>query len=694
MFDKNLAYVIEKLLKESTDNRFKLKEIEKILRIRKYKHKDLIDTLFALVREKRIKLKARKYSALDDEKFETITGSFDARSLAKNKSYAFVITEKFDIYVSSEDILNAYHNDQVEIQIKYSRNRKKYGIITKIISRKSDIFVGVVQKYGNQIYLTPDNSRIHTNFNINDLNDAKPGEKVVLKILNWGNRELQKLPIGDVTEVLGKAGEPEVEILSVIKQYGLPLVFPEQVLAELKDIPEIIPESEIKNRIDLRDLITFTIDPVSAKDFDDAISLEKQKDKVILYVHIADVAHYIQPGSNLFNEVLNRGNSYYFPKKVIPMLPEKISNKICSLRPFETKLTVTVITEFDNSYNIINQEVVESIIESNARFSYEEIDALFDKQEHEIPSDIAEILLEMRKLSSALIQKRINNGYLQLNIPETEYIFDDTGHIIDLQRSKQTESHILIENFMLIANEYIAGQLSDKPTLYRIHEIPDEEKVMNMKDIVEKYELELTTQINFNLSFQKLLEAMPDNSFHRVFDRMILRSMKKAKYSILNQGHFGLAMDTYTHFTSPIRRLCDLIVHHQIKDRINSRSDKFNKPELKTFAEIASERELIADESEREVDIKNKLNFMKKKLGEEYEGIIVALRKNAIIIEIDRYPVTGVVPIQSLKDDYYEYNEQYMRFFGRKKGNIYKLTDKVKVLVSLISDDIYFQLIK
>ncbi|MCK4695033.1 MAG: RNB domain-containing ribonuclease, partial [Candidatus Cloacimonetes bacterium] len=321
-------------------------------------------------------------------------------------------------------------------------------------------------------------------------------------------------------------------------------------------------------------------------------------------------------------------------------------------------------------------------------------DALFDKQEHEIPSDIAEILLEMLKLSSALLQKRIKNGYLQLNIPETEYIFNDTGHIIDLQRSKQTESHILIENFMLIANEYIAGQLSDKPTLYRIHEIPDEEKVMNMKDIVEKYELELTTQINFNLSFQKLLEAMPDNSFHRVFDRMILRSMKKAKYSILNQGHFGLAMDTYTHFTSPIRRLCDLIVHHQIKDRINSRSDKFNKPELKTFADIASERELIADESEREVDIKNKLNFMKKKLGEEYEGIIVALRKNAIIVEIDRYPVTGVVPIQSLKDDYYEYNEQYMRFFGRKKGNIYKLTDKVKVLVSLISDDIYFQLIK
>ena len=694
MFDRKLAFKVKKFLENNSHNRYKIKDIAREIHVKKHKHKDLIDTLFKLTKNEEIILKSRKYSSLHIKHKNYVIGTFDATSLAKNKTFAFVNTHDFDVYVSIEDTLTAYHKDKVEVEVRYSRNSKRRGIITKIIERYQDSFVGILQEYKGKFFLVPDKSKIHTHFIINDLSNAKTGEKVVLKILNWGNRELQRLPVGDVKEVLGKADDPKVEIISVIRQYELPLVFPDAVLSELKEIPQKITEDEISRRKDFRDLITFTIDPASAKDFDDAISLEKLDDGYNLYVHIADVAHYVRPRCNLFKEAVNRGNSYYFPGKVIPMLPEKISNNVCSLRPSEDKLTVSVITKFDRELNIQHQEVYESVIRSNARFAYEEIDSLFDGEENSIDKELADVLDEMRKLSFALQQNRIEKGYIQLNIPETEFIFDEEGYISDLKRSQNTESHKLIENFMLVANEFIAKQLSNQKTLYRIHEEPDEKKLEVVKDIVSKYELKFKIDDNLNKSIQKLMESMPNENYHRVFDRMILRNMKRAKYSVDNFGHFGLAMQNYTHFTSPIRRLCDLVVHHQIKTKIHSQSKKFQPEELFNFAKIATEKEMLADESEHEVDFKNKINFMKKKLGEEYSGIIVSIKPSALIIELDRYPVTGIVSISSLKDDYYGFYEQQMRLIGRRKGKIYKLTDKVKVLVSKVDDDVYFELIE
>ncbi|MBC8415251.1 MAG: VacB/RNase II family 3'-5' exoribonuclease, partial [Candidatus Cloacimonetes bacterium] len=522
---------------------------------------------------------------------------------------------------------------------------------------------------------------------------AKPGEKVVLKILNWGNRDLQKLPVGNIIEILGKAGDPEVEILSIIKQYELPLTFPENVLQELNNIHLEIPQEEIIRRTDLRKLTTITIDPASAKDFDDAVSLEKNEDEFTLYVHIADVAHYVSHSSNLFAEAVKRGNSYYFPKKVIPMLPEKISNKVCSLRPFEEKLTLTMKTVYNADFSIKSQEVVESVIKSDARFNYDEIDAHFEG-EKKIDKELVIMLDDMRKLSSALSVKNIKHGYLSLNIPETEFIFDEDGHITDLQRSRQTESHKLIENFMLVANEFVAKRLSAKPTIYRIHEEPEEEKLVKLKKLVRNYSLKFDLGKERHIALQELLNSLPDESHHRVFDKVVLRSMKRAKYTIQNMGHFGLALQNYTHFTSPIRRICDLVVHHQIKDKLNSQQERFDKNRLIQIAESATENEMIADEAEREVDLKNKLNFIKKHLGEEFEGIIVAIRPALMIVELDRYPVTGIVEISSLKDDYYNFMEEHMRLVGRKSGKIYKLTDNVKVFISRVDDDIYFQIME
>ncbi|MCD4796419.1 MAG: ribonuclease R [Candidatus Cloacimonetes bacterium] len=694
MYDKRLAHKVKKYLEVNKDNRLKIKDIAKAIHLKKHKHKDLVDTLFKLVRDEEIHLKNRRYSAIRIKTADYIQGTFDATSLAKNRSFAFVTGREEDIYISGEDTLNAYHGDIVEVEVKYSRNHKRYGIIIKIVERKHDSFVGTVQEYKGKYYLQPDNSKIHTDLLIDELSNAKPGEKVVLKILNWGNREYQRLPVGNIIEVLGKAGDPEVEILSIIKQYELPLTFPDYVLSELKHLPDEIPDDEIARRKDLRNITTFTIDPASAKDFDDAISLESSEQGCDLYVHIADVAHYVQPKSKLFSEAVNRGNSYYFPKKVIPMLPEKISNKICSLRPFEDKLTVTVHTKFDHEFKIRSQEVYESVIRSNARFSYEEIDNFFDGEDINIEKELANVLKKMRKLSSALLQQRLEKGYLLLNIPETEFIFDEDGHISDLQRSRQTESHKMIENFMLIANEFVAKQLFKQKTIYRIHEEPDEKKIYELKEVAAKYQIEFKIENNLNNTLQVLLESMPDEDHHRVFDRMILRNMKRAKYSVDNYGHFGLAMQDYTHFTSPIRRLCDLTVHHQIKAKINSSSILFSPQKLFDLAGIATEKEMLADEAEHEVNLKNKIIFMKKKLGEEYSGIIVGVRPSKMIIELDRYPITGIVSISTLKDDYYEFYEQNLCFIGRKTGKIYKLTDKVKILVSKIDDDIYFQLIR
>ena len=692
MYDKNLAYKIKKILEDRPHNQFKIKEISQAIGIRKHKYKDLIDTLFKLSRDKEISQKNRKYQAIKVKTSKYITGIFDATTLAKNKSYAFIKAEPEDIFVSSEDTLNAYHNDSVEVNVEYQRNGKKYGIITKVVKRANENLVGTLQEYNGKHYIIPDNSRIHTNFAVNDIASAISGEKVVLGVTNWGSRDYYKLPAGNILEVLGKAGNPDVEILSVIRQYNLPLEFPQNVLSELEAISDEIQDNVISKRKDLRDLLTFTIDPASAKDFDDAISLVKDEKGLTLYVHIADVAQYIGIKSKLFEEAAKRGNSYYFPKRVIPMLPEKISNKICSLRPFEDKLTLTVQTKYNNNFKIISQRVYESIICSNARFNYEEIDDFF-KEKKEFEAEIADTLKIMRKLSANLTQNRVKCGYLRLNIPETIFIFDDEGHVVDLDRSKETASHKIIENFMLVANEFIAKELSDGKTIYRIHEKPDEKRLLNLKEEISSYNIKMEMNKNLNTVLQDLLDKLPDENYHRVFDRKVLRSMKKAKYTVENLGHFGLAMRNYTHFTSPIRRISDLIIHHQIKNKLNSKQTPFSASHLFKLAKIATEREMIADESEREVDLKNKTIFIKKKVGEEFEAIIIAVRNNALIVELNKYPITGIVSISSLEDDRYEFFPQHSRFIGKRKGKIYKLTDPLNVLLDKVDDEIHFKVL-
>ncbi len=701
MHNKEIENKVIKILSENTRNKYSLKELSKILKIKKHKYKELVHTLYNLLKEGRIELKNKKYYikkyVKKEKKIKTgvFEGIFDASALSRDKSFAFVICEDFDVFVSSEDIKNSFDGDTVLVEVYQQRGKKRYGKILKIIKRKRDKIVGTIFRYKSKDILIPDNKKIHKDFKIVKTEQTyKTGDKAILKVDYWGNFEEGLLPYGKIEKILGKSGDPDVEILATIASMDLPLEFPKPVLKELKYINAKIEPKDIENRTDLRHLTTFTIDPESAKDYDDAVSLFDTGNGYILYVHIADVAHYVKPNGKLFKEAYNRGNSYYFPKMVIPMLPEKISNKICSLRPNEEKLAITVETHFDKDAAIIKQKVYESIIESDTRLTYKQVDELFETHKsNEIDPDIQTVLFEMRELSKKLTKKMIKRGYLSFYLPESEYFFDNKGQITDIKYSSETESHKLIENFMLIANEFIAKKLSYHHTIYRIHELPDLNKVEEIRLLLLNYGIKTKSNKDMNKMFQDILKALPNHTYHIVFDRKILRSLKKAKYHTKNTGHFALSIPVYTHFTSPIRRFCDLVIHTQIKDFLKKAPYRFEKSELIDFAKQATERENLADESEKEIDKKYKLIFMKTKLGEVYEGVITNIISTGIIVELEKYPISGIIPNSMLPEDRYTYYQNTMMLLGQRSGRVFKLTQKVKVLVAKVDNDIIFKMI-
>jgi len=360
-----------------------------------------------------------------------------------------------------------------------------------------------------------------------------------------------------------------------------------------------------------------------------------------------------------------------------------------------------VLTKFAKDGKIIKQEIFESVIKSDIRLAYEEVDVYFDQMtatESINSKELLNALDVMRKLSKRLSLNKNQRGYLKFDLPEVEYIYDDEGYIKDIIRTSETESHVLIENFMLIANEYVAKLLTRKvqSTMYRIHEKPDETDLKKIRDILKTYDITFQTEDNINKTWQNILECLPNERFHRVFDRMILRSMKKAKYSINNIGHFGLSLKDYTHFTSPIRRLCDLIVHLQLKGFIfgdSAINKSFNK-KLLTYASVATEREATADDAERLMESKILVSFMKKKIGKTFSAIINGMNNNNIFIELDDIPVRGVVKLKQLNDDYYTFDEHKHAITGRRKGQTFKLCDCIEVILVNVSDDVYFDVIK
>lgn len=612
------------------------------------------------------------------------------------KGYGFLIPEdkeKEDIFIPAEDMNGALHGDKVIVRItkKSNNDRRDEGEVLRILDRANKHIVGTFENNKSFGFVLPDDSRISMDIFVpkSDINGAKTNQKVVVEITKWPDK--RRNPEGKIVEILGYIDEKGTDILSVIKQYQLPLEFPNKVLDQAERIEEVVSEEEIAKRVDLRELTTFTIDGADAKDFDDAVSIERLENRNFkLGVHIADVSHYIKENSSMDKEALKRGNSVYLVDRVIPMLPEKLSNGICSLKPGEPRLTLSIFMEIDNNGKVLEHEIVESVIESKERLIYDDVSDLLEKDDENLKmkyNHIFEELKLMEELCHILTEKRNNRGSLDFDFPEAQIILDDNGIPIDIRKEDRRIANRIIEEFMLVSNETIAEYMywAQVPFIYRIHEDPDSEKIAGFNKFVHNFGYSLKGFQDIHpKELQNLMNTIKGKKEENLINTLLLRSLKKAIYSSEVNGHFGLAAKYYCHFTAPIRRYADLEIHRIIKSYINSNlyPDKIEKLEriLPGIAEQASVMERKAEEAERAVDDIKKAQYMKDRIGEVYEGLVSSLTHFGMFVQLDN-TIEGLVHFSNMVNDYYYYDEEKYYIIGELTKKQYRIGDTVKIKV-------------
>jgi len=640
------------------------------------------------------------------EKFNLIGGRVE--KIASGN--AFLIPdnpEKDDIYISSANMNGAMHNDKVFVRpIRSDRGKSQAGEVAEIIERVNKEVVGNLEKYKNYGFLIPDNKRICNDIFIppEALNQAQNGQKVVAKITRWP--EKNRNPEGEIIEILGNKDDAGVDIEAIIRQLDLPGEFPDKVLKQIENIPDQVNEKTVKKddgRVDLRDLKLVTIDGPDAKDFDDAVSIEKQGSDVYrLGVHIADVSHYVTDNSPLDNEAHSRATSIYLVDRVIPMLPEKLSNGICSLNPQVDRLTMTVFIDYrfhgKNGIEIIDHDITKSVINSNHRMTYGEVQDILDNKEQakkEEYSDFIEELEMMNELRRRLRKNRFAEGSMDFNFPEVKVELDEDGHPINLKKRSHGEAEQLIEEFMIAANRIVAAEMSwrEMPFIYRVHEEPDLDRMQQFNEFIHNFGYRLKGVKNgvHPRALQEILEAVRGTKEEKIIETVMLRSLKKAVYSEKNVGHFSLGITHYSHFTSPIRRYPDLTAHRIIKETITEgylsqkRQDELDI-ELPKIADHCSLQERRAMDAERDsVDLK-KIEFMEDKIGEEFDGIISGITGFGMFIELEN-TVEGLVHIKNLRDDYYHYDEEKYHLIGERTKKIYRIGDEVRIKVTKVNRD-------
>ena len=627
---------------------------------------------------------------------------FKIGTFRKNqKGFGFVKIEELEdeIYISKENTLNALNGDTVQFEIKAnqekSEDQKIEGKIIKIIRHEKNTVVGTFQKNRNFGFVVPDDKNFGTDIFISKSHwgKARNNHKVLVKITKYP--EKGKNAEGEIIEVLGGINEAGVDMLSLIKQYELPYKFPEEVVNEAKAFGTKINPNDMENRKDLRNDIIFTIDGEDAKDLDDAIHVEKLANgNYKLDVHIADVSHYVREKTELDKEAYLRGTSIYMLGRVIPMLPRELSNGICSLNAGEDRYTLSCSMEITPKAKIVNSDIYKAVINVTERMSYTDVQKILDKSDKEVLTRYEKYIKDfelMAELANILKAKRNENGYLNLDIPESKIILDENGFAIDVKKYETYFSNEIIEQFMLAANETVAEKFYwlQAPFIYRNHEAPALDKVKELNKVLFNfgYKIKISKEdIIYPNEFAKILEDVKGKPEEKVVSNIILRTLRVAKYEAENKGHFGIASKYYCHFTSPIRRYPDLFIHRIISKYIETDYmvndfwiKKYEKRAEKR-AENCSERERTATKVEREaIDIK-KAEFMEDKIGEEYDGIVSSVTNFGIFVELDN-TVEGLIRYEKLGDEYFIYNEERREAIGENSHKVYKIGDKVKIRV-------------
>lgn len=670
---------------------FKAKDIAKSLHIPQQQYQALRTVLRSLLQQNKIhKLKKNRYGIF--RQTEGVVGQLRVNS----QGYGFVTRpDGPDVFISEKNMATALHLDTVRVKLfAASEGKSPEGMVIEVVERARNHFVGTFRRGRKYGYVIPDDLKIHKDIIIPDREDhgALDGQKVVAVIDEWEHAQLN--PTGHLREILGFPEEPGVDVLSILHQFNLPDAFPEAVLHETEKISPIHPKQEVARRLDLRDQIVFTIDPADAKDFDDAVSLQKLPNGHLrLGVHIADVSYYVEENGAIDAEAKDRGTSVYLVDRVVPMLPERLSNELCSLAEGQDRFCYSVFVDLTPEGEVLQYQLKETLINSVKRLSYEQAQRIIAGEEK---SSLTPLLREMHALSRKLVQKRFRRGSIDFESLEVKIILDDQGHPTDIIRRERLDSHRLIEEFMLLANETVAKHIATLPLpteeeswpfVYRIHEKPDDTSMTELLNLATAFSVPYKAPKQPTPKFlQKLSFQFQEHPAGTVLQDALLRTMMKARYSTDNLGHFGLAYHHYTHFTSPIRRYPDLMVHRLLK-KYTSKAAAFpvDLDELEKSCHLATQREIRAQEAERASVKLKQVEFMERHLGKEFQGIIARIVNFGFFVHIPELLIDGLVHVTSLEDDYYIFEEKNFCLTGQYNRKRYRLGDRIRVRVSRVS---------